>query len=53
MANKGPFEVLEVLGLNTYSVRRIGKAVSIRKTIHAKNMGPYSDIREIEATVSG
>jgi hypothetical protein len=53
LANEGPFEVLEVQGANTYSVRRIGEAVSIRKKIHAENMGPYSDIREVEAKVSG
>ena len=53
MTNEGPFEVLEVLGSNTYSVMRIGEAVSIRKKIHAENMGPYSDIKEIEAKVSG
>ena len=35
LANEGPFEVLEVLGSNAYSVRRIGEAVSIRKKIHA------------------
>jgi hypothetical protein len=52
LANEGPFEVLEVLGVHTYSVRRIGEAVSIRKKIHAENMGPYSDIKEVEAKVS-
>ena len=52
LANEGPFEVLEVLGSNTYSVRRIGEAVGIRKKIHAENMGPYADIKEIEAKVS-
>ena len=53
LANEGPFEVLEVLGSTTYSVRRIGEAVSIRKKIHAENMGPYADIKEIEAKFSG